>query len=169
MTEIWQPIPEFDGYEASNLGRIRSLKQKNIRVLSVNLNQLGYHRVKVSLNGVEKQFCVHKLVAYAYLPNPNNYTEVDHLDKNKSNNTLSNLKWVSRSENLLNRNKIKNTQSKYKGVSLFQNKYRVRAYLNKKCFNIGLFDDEIEAATAYDNYIKSNNMPNRTNKDLGLL
>lgn len=67
-----------------------------------SLTTVGYHFVALYKDGVGKQFYVHKLVAQAFLPNPENKPEVDHLDNNKDNNDLSNLRWVTHKENMNN-------------------------------------------------------------------
>lgn len=63
-------------------------------------NPNGYMKVLLSLNGERKQFLVHQLVARHFLPNPYDHEQVDHIDGNKTNNDISNLEWVSRSENI---------------------------------------------------------------------
>lgn len=94
--EEWKNIEGSQGvYQVSNLGRVRSLKQGKIHVLRQYLNPDGYYQVWVngSITGV------HRLVAKAFAPNPENKSEVDHIDANRSNNISSNLRWVTHKEN----------------------------------------------------------------------
>ena len=63
----------------------------------------GYRRVTFTVDGKKKKFAVHRLVAEAYIPNPDNLPEVDHIDRDKSNNSVENLRWVTKSQNAFNR------------------------------------------------------------------
>lgn len=63
-------------------------------------NGLGYLQVKFTINNKEYRKYIHRMVAEAFIPNPNNYTDVNHKDGNKQNNTVENLEWVSRSQNI---------------------------------------------------------------------
>ena len=111
MKEIWKPIKDWeDYYEVSNLGRVRSLNRTIIRkngqrltckgkILSHSTTSQGYLRALLKVNGHGKHFQVHRLVAYAFIPNPENLTFVNHRDGNKENNRASNLEWVSASQN----------------------------------------------------------------------
>lgn len=80
----------------SNYGRIKKLP--NI-ILNNKPNSKGYIRVVFTVNGKRKSFAVHRLVAEAFIPNPNNLPEVNHKDENKSNNSVNNLEWCTRSYN----------------------------------------------------------------------
>ena len=101
MDEIWKPVCGFeDKYEVSNLGRVRSLnfrnKKNDIKLLTPLDNGKGYLQVRLS----RKWHKVHRLVAKAFIPNPNNYDEINHKDENKSNNKVDNLEWCSRKYNV---------------------------------------------------------------------
>lgn len=103
MKEIWKDIKGYEGeYQASNLGRIRSLDRKvwnytkKGRVLKQNNSTSGY--LYVSLNS--KKTYVHILIAKTFIPNLNNYEQVNHKDFNKHNNCVRNLEWLSRIENI---------------------------------------------------------------------
>lgn len=91
--EIWKPIEEYEGYEVSSYGRVRSKR----KILKPQLTEKGYLRHTIQ----NKSNKVHRLVAQAFLPNPNNYPEVNHKDENKQNNRVDNLEWCSHSQNLL--------------------------------------------------------------------
>ena len=115
--EIWRmvTIPEFSEiYEVSNYGRVRSkaraVRQKNGGVQIKKGQQMvrqrlrgvngGYLQVPLSNNGYRKHMAVHRLVALAFLQNPEDKPEVNHKDRNRANPRLSNLEWVTRAENL---------------------------------------------------------------------
>ena len=93
--EKWRLI--FDDYYISNLGRVYSLKTN--KMLTAIDNGKGYLSVPIRLNGKQKRCYVHRLVAKAFIPNPDNLPQVNHIDGNKSNNNVNNLEWVTRKEN----------------------------------------------------------------------
>lgn len=113
MEEIWKDIEGYEGfYQVSNLGQIKSLdryiKCKNGaerymkgRILNhtVNKKRRGYCEISLHMNGKEKRYKVHRLVALAFLPNPYNKPEVNHKDEDKENNRVDNLEWVTSKEN----------------------------------------------------------------------
>ena len=97
--ELWMPLEEANGaYEVSNRGFVRNSNTK--RVLKPCKNRGGYLQVVLCNNGFRKTRSVHQLVARAFIPNPNNYTEINHIDENKENNSVDNLEWCSRLHNL---------------------------------------------------------------------
>lgn len=98
----WKPIKDYeDLYMVSNTGLIKSLhwgKEKLLKPVIRN-NNYQYYFVGLLKEGKRKYFAVHRLVAMAFIDNPNNYEQVDHLDGNKLNNNVNNLEWVSPKEN----------------------------------------------------------------------
>lgn len=166
MNEIWKPIPNYNlKYEVSSFGRVKSLKRKvNSGLLNSGyrtvkeriLSQCGKpnHYLKVSLSG--KSFSVHQLVAMAFLNHkPCGFKlVVDHIDGNKTNNNVSNLRIVTTRENLSN---IKGS-STYVGVSWDEKyqKWRSRITINKKVVSLGHYNNEIDASKAYK--LKLNNI-----------
>lgn len=101
--EIWKDIPGYEGlYQASNMGRIRSLKFRHIdriHIMCLGKRTDGYLCVGLSKNGKVTSKTVHRLVALTFLPNPNGYEMVNHKDENKRNNRVDNLEWCTRSYN----------------------------------------------------------------------
>lgn len=104
--EIWKDIPGYEGlYQVSNIGRVKSLARKNsnvclkTRILTERVNQNGYILYCLQKNKERKWNRVHRLVAACFIPNPNNYPVVNHIDGNKTNNKIENLEWCTRSYN----------------------------------------------------------------------
>ena len=93
MVEEWKDIPGYEGlYAVSNLGNIKSFRKTEKLLKPVPIKS-GHLIVNLSKNGNMRTVCVHRLVAEAYIPNPNMFTIVIHKDGNKQNNSASNLKW----------------------------------------------------------------------------
>lgn len=109
--ETWKPVEGFNAYEVSNLGRVRNRKSKTIKKTVINKNT-GYEMVM--LFGKEKPVnCyVHRLVAEAFLANPDGCTDVDHIDNKRSNNIVTNLRWVMHRDNVAGRGKYFNYKNR---------------------------------------------------------
>ena len=92
--EVWHSIN--NNYQVSNFGNIKSLPRKGTKggLVKYNIKKTGYNEVYVGSFKL-----LHRLVAEAFIPNPNNKPCVDHIDHNKSNNCVSNLRWVTYEEN----------------------------------------------------------------------
>lgn len=91
MAEIWAAVHGFDGlYEVSTWGRVRSERG----ILAPYENHKGYLKVGLSKEGKNHKFRVNRLVAQTFIPNPENLPEVNHIDGNKKNNSVTNLEWV---------------------------------------------------------------------------
>ena len=101
--EIWRDIEGYEGlYQVSNEGRIKSLKRhhvRNDRILKQSKDKDKYKRVDLRKDNVSATKRVNRLVAKAFIPNPNNYPVVNHKDENKENNSVDNLEWCSISYN----------------------------------------------------------------------
>lgn len=121
MIEIWKSIEGFEGYyEVSNFGRVRSLDRHIIRhykshdklttwkgrMMALHLRRDGYPIVDLYKNHKRYGYAVHRLVAIAFVPNPYNRPEVDHINTIRTDARACNLRWVNRSEN--NKNPITN-------------------------------------------------------------
>jgi hypothetical protein len=106
--EIWKDIKDYEGhYQVSNLGNIKSLQRVdsigrnvNEKVLKFKINRYGYYNVELYNRGKSKTLKVHRLVANAFLEKDNKRLEVNHIDGDKSNNSVNNLEWCNRSENI---------------------------------------------------------------------
>lgn len=96
--EEFKDIDEY--YAISNYGRVKSLRSNKILKLKEDSKGKGYKYITLNYNGVKKGFQIHRLVAKAFIPNPNNLPCVNHKDENPSNNYVENLEWCSYSYNL---------------------------------------------------------------------
>ena len=98
--ETWRPIVGTKGFiEVSNEGRVRSLLRGSPKVLKPQIDNCGYQRIRVTIERTKMTYKVHREVAKAFINNPNNLPQVNHKDGNKTNNSISNLEWVSNKEN----------------------------------------------------------------------
>lgn len=110
--EIWKDIKGYEGfYQISNYGRVKSLPRKVIHkdgvvalykgvIMKTHTPLNRYEQIRLSKNGKSNMKTVHRLVAEAFLPNPNNYPEVNHIDEVKDNNVLENLEWCNYEYNI---------------------------------------------------------------------
>jgi len=110
MKEVWKPIPSFPRYEVSNIGRIRSIRTKQLTKLIKNNH--GYMRFKATITETtrkyKKFFLVHRCVAEAFLgPAPSPKHEVNHMNKKRDDNRVTNLEWVTKSQNGIHRARFK--------------------------------------------------------------
>ena len=87
----WRVIEEFPNYEVSDCGQVRNKKTGHI--LKQPINPYGYYYLNLCKNGKPQTFRVHRLVAEAFIPNPNNLPLINHKDENKLNNNVDNLEW----------------------------------------------------------------------------
>lgn len=92
--ELWKDIPGYEGdYMVSNLGRIKSLKYGRETILRQNTNRDNRPSISLSKHSVVKRIMVHRLVGQAFVPNPYNYPQINHIDENPTNNVAANLEW----------------------------------------------------------------------------
>ena len=103
MNEIWKPIVGYEGlYEVSNLGNVRSLNYNGtgeIKIMKPGISKNGYLQVLLYINGKRKMYKVHRLVAQAFIPNPDNKPQINHKSEDKTLNTVDNLEWTTAKEN----------------------------------------------------------------------
>lgn len=125
--EIWKDIKDYEGlYQVSNKGRVKSLDRyannngtlqfRPERILKQNIQNAGKNKrcmVVLCKDAKTKPIRVHRLVAEAFIPNPDNKPYIDHIDTDSTNNTVENLRWVTAKENSNNPLTIKhNSESK---------------------------------------------------------
>jgi len=127
MQEKWVDIKNYDGlYQVSNFGNVRSLDRysKNNfktmhlkgRAIKRGIDKKGYCRICLSSSGNCSTYKIHRLVAQAFIPNPLNLLEINHLSGNKQDNSTTNLEWSGRKENI--QHAIKNNLYKHTPIKL---------------------------------------------------
>ena len=151
VLEEWKPILNYDNYEISTAGRVKNkIKDK---YLNTYISTSGYKYVQLCLNKKRSNKMIHRLIAEAFIENPNNYKLVDHIDCDKLNNNILNLRWCNDQQNSSNKKISNKNKSGYKGVyfSNHAKKWCAQIKYNNKKIHIGYFIDIIDAAKAYNN------------------
>ena len=164
MKEIWKPIPNYDGfYEASNLGRVRSIerKVKSIRGIMMTFTgrilkqskMNGYLVVCLRKKGTNGTLLVHQLITMTFLDHKPNGMRVvcDHIDNDKLNNRLENLQIITQRENVVRGKSTKGGSSSFIGVTWHSRdkKWQARISINGKLKHLGSFTYEKAASDAY--------------------
>ena len=111
--EVWKDIPHYEGlYQVSNQGRVKALPRERVnhtggrwtqpeKMMSISINNDGYHKVSLTnANGVRKTESIHRLVALAFIDNPEGKPEVNHINCIRSDNRVENLEWITHQENI---------------------------------------------------------------------
>ena len=138
----------FEGkYVIYSDGRIKSIKRN--KFLKASVHHTGYTRICIN----KKTYNIHRLVAEAFIPNPNNFTDINHINEIKSDNRIENLEWCTHRYN-----SIYSLGNEFPGVFFFKGKYRVRIYINKKNTHIGSFNTIEEAIKFRLNFISEHNL-----------
>jgi hypothetical protein len=152
--EEYRKLENCENYEISNAGNCRNIITG--RILKNSIGSTGYY--EICLYG--KKIRIHQLVAKHWCDNPNNHIAVDHINRDKLNNNVYNLRFVSAKENAINKTKRINSKSKYKGVGYRNDKktWRPCIYINGKNHFFGSYKTEDEAYNARCDYIKNNNL-----------
>lgn len=134
MEEIWKDIPGYEGYyQVSNMGRVKCLDRVVYRgenrngvpiyqrvyskVLAIHTTRNGYYSIMLHKDGKSRRFLVHRLVAWAFIPNPNGKPDINHKDGNRKNPVVTNLEWCTQGENILHASRILHTM-KYHGKAV---------------------------------------------------
>ncbi len=174
LFEKWNDIVGYEGhYQISNFGRVRSVDRTEMNVNGINrklkgslkstyTDRTGYVLVTLSKNNENKVYPLHRLVAQAFIPNPNDLDEVNHKDRNRKNNFLSNLQWCTSRENTHHARTKMKSSSKYVGVS-FDKQTQKRPWISRITINgkikfLGRYETEDLAYIAYKNECEKNNI-----------
>ena len=146
MEEIWRDIKDYEGlYQVSNMGRVKSLgrwsnRQKNgvsfpyfikEKILKNRKIKGGYYIVGLCKDKISKDYRVSRLVAEAFIPNPDNKLFVDHIDTNPLNNLSNNLRWVTQKENMNNPLTLVKMSNSHKGRTLSEETRKKLSEANK--------------------------------------
>jgi hypothetical protein len=141
--EEWKDIAGYEGlYQVSNLGRVKTMERLRIgtnpysaeytrcykeKVLKSLTGRTEYLSVNLYNDGTSKTYNIHRIVGLTFIPNPNNHKEIDHINQNKHDNRLENLRWATRSEQNINRNMpVGKTNEKYISYEQKDNIFRCR-------------------------------------------
>lgn len=172
LFEKWKDVVGYEGhYQISNFGRVKSVDriETNVNGVSRKLkgslkstytDRTGYVLVTLSKDGENKVYPLHRLVAQAFIPNPDNLDEVNHKDRNRKNNSLSNLQWCTSRENTHHARTKMKSSSRYVGVSFDkqnqQKPWLSRITINGKTKFLGRYETEDLAYDAYKNECEKN-------------
>lgn len=111
QNEIWKDVIDYEGlYQISNYGKVKSMKRclgrsngKDLnlseKLLTCRIDEHGYRKTQLWKNNIPKSIRVHRIVAFAFVKNPNEFNEVNHIDGNKLNNNSTNLEWCNSAHN----------------------------------------------------------------------
>lgn len=148
--EIYADAVGFPSYRISTFGNLFSNESEVM--LLYRLDKHGYLRTNIpGVNGT-KTVLIHRLVALTFIPNPENKPIVDHIDRNKQNNNVSNLRWATYSENSMNSKINTRNTSGFKCISYVESrkKWQVIIDANKKRHFIGYYDTLEQAVAAWN-------------------
>jgi hypothetical protein len=148
MTENWMKIENYETYSVSDLGRVRN--DVTGKFLKECESTRGYLVVSLYKDCEKKKPYIHRLIAQAFIPNPESKDCVDHHDNNPLNNSLENLRWATRSENMRNRQIDCDNTTGVKGVfwNKQRHKWQAQISVDRKKIHLGLFSTIEEATTA---------------------
>ena len=149
--EVFRSVENYDNYAVSSFGRVKNTKTG--RILKAGLNRNGYFIVMLCENAIKKTYLVHRLVACAFIDNPDNKECVDHKNNDRTSNQLTNLRWATTKENSQNNKLSNNNTSNVKGVS-FDKKakiWRARIKIDGISVHIGYYNNLEEVFGIYTN------------------
>jgi hypothetical protein len=152
IKEMYLSIDDYPTYEVSNYGQVKN--KTTGRILRPAINSNGYELVDLCDGGKRKTLTIHRLVLEAFegISKNENQKCVDHIDNDRTNNCLFNLRWVSQQQNNFNASKQKNNTSGIRGVSWCKRSNKWSAYItNKNKLHLGLFDNIEDAKLARQN------------------
>ena len=166
MIEQWKYVKGYEGlYSVSTEGKVVS--HRTGIELKPAVNHKGYFVAQFSHSGKRKNMKVHRLVALAFIPNPDNLPEVDHINGDRQDNRVENLRWVTGSANTRNREVCRQSGSRYNGVIIHPKtgNFVTSIWHNGKTVYLGTFKEETKAALAFNQFCEKNCL----NRELNLI
>jgi len=163
--EIWKAKENYEDYQVSNLGRIKSLKCNRVKILKQGVDKYGYHIVSIHNYEGQKTFAVHRLVwdAFSDTPRQGRIIQVDHKNHKKSDNRFANLQLLKARQNshkhYLRESVVEDKTSKYVGVN-YNKKLKLwvsKITIGNKRIHLGYFKNEIEAHNYYQQQLENLN------------
>lgn len=136
MEEIWKQIENYENYSVSTFGQVRN--DTTGKILKGSINGGGRLHFGLCKNGITYKRNLHRLVAIAFIENPEGKPEVDHIDNNPLNNKIENLRWATSKENCRNRQNRIDNKSGIKGVSWDKSRQKWCAFIQIDEINIHL-------------------------------
>jgi len=140
-------VKGYEGlYKINKNGDVYAVKRKIY--MKQTINYAGYYFINLWKNSKRKKNMIHRLLALHFIDNPNNYPQVDHIDNNRQNNNLDNLRWITHSGN--SRNRILKNKTGFAGVDLKPSgRFRAAISIDKKQICLGTYDTAEEAYSVY--------------------
>jgi len=148
INEEWKQIEGFEYYSISNLGNVYS--EYTFKPVKIGIDRYGYKKVDLRKDKTRYTCRIHRLIAMAFIPNPEGKPFVDHINNNTLDNRTENLRWATPTQNNFNSKISKNNTSGVKGVSYHKrdNKWIARIKINGKQTHLGSFENKEEAIKA---------------------
>jgi hypothetical protein len=160
----YEPLKGFEKlYVINREGSIWSYYSKNGRLMNTLQHEMnhclskGYKVVNLRKNGIKKHRCLHRLLALQFIPNPNNLPDIDHINRNKLDNSLENLRWVTSKQN--NNNRTNKSIHPFIRLTPF-GKYCIRFKINGVMTHIGCYKTLEEALSERDCHLDLHGIPN---------
>ncbi len=146
--EEFREIENFDNYEVSNFGNVRNKKTE--KLLKKRLSKNGYYRIDLRQNSKSTTLLIHRLVALTFIDNPDEKPSVDHIDNNRTNNNVRNLRWCTNKENMQNSKLSASNTSGVKGVhwDKQRNKWQAQIRIDGIKIHLGYFENKEDAIRA---------------------
>ena len=148
MMEEWRDIQGCDGWKVSSSGNILGIRGN---LMKLRIQNSGYYYTPY-IGKSRKMYCVHRLVALAFIPNPDNKPEVDHINRDKTDNRVENLRWLSRSEQMIH-SPCPVGVTGHRHISLKNTVFRVCIKRNNKNVFDKTFKTLLEAIKARDEFL----------------
>ena len=160
--ECWKDIKGYEGlYQVSNLGRVKRLKyiskdgrELKEKLFSLEYNPKNYVVVNLTINSITKPYYVHRLVAEAFIPNPENKPQIDHINTIKNDNRVKNLRWVNNKEN--SNNPITIIHRKQSKSNYHSNKIKIIIKREIYCVELNKYYKTIKEASEITGINKNN-------------